>query len=143
MIIATSLEESSMAEHASTDQISLPTDYERIGGAPAVSAVVDRFYQRLLDDPDLAHFFTTVDLPRLKRHQVLLISQVLGGPAEYSGRELGEAHAGLHITGPDFKGVVTHLIDVLREVNVDSDIIFRVSVALAGTEKDVVDPQAN
>ena len=36
---------------------------------------------------------------RVKRHQVLLLSQVLGGPAEYES-ELGEAHRGLGITAP-------------------------------------------
>lgn len=130
---------SSMANHASTDQISLPTDYERIGGAPAVSAVVDQFYQRLLEDPTLNHFFTHTDLPRLKRHQVLLISQVLGGPAEYSGRELGQAHEGLNITNDDFNHVVAHLVDVLRKNSVDEDIIARVGEALGAAEKDIVE----
>jgi hemoglobin len=131
-----------MAQHASTDQLDRPTDYHRIGGAPAVSLVVDRFYQRLLKDPDLEPFFTEVDLPRLKRHQVLLISQVLGGPAEYSGRQLGEAHAGLRIGHGDFQRVVTHLVDVLHEVEVDPEIIARVGAVLAEAEGDVVDPRA-
>lgn len=132
-----------MAKHASTEKISLPSDYERIGGAQAVSAVVEQFYQRLLDDPSLSSFFTHTDLARLKRHQVLLISQVLGGPAEYSGRELGQAHEGLKISNDDFQKVVTHLVDVMRKNNVEEDIIGRVGEVLAATEKDVVDADAS
>ncbi len=74
-----------------------------------------------------------------KRHQVLLISQVLGGPAEYSGRELGQAHEGLNITNDDFHHVVAHLVDVLRKNSVDEDIIGRVGEALGAAEKDIVE----
>ena len=38
------------------------TDYERIGGAPAVSAVVNRFYEAVLADPALAPYFTGVEM---------------------------------------------------------------------------------
>jgi hemoglobin len=64
------------------------SDYQRIGGGAAVRAVVDRFYELVLGDPRLATFFADSNMPQLKRHQVLLISQVLGGPASYDGREL-------------------------------------------------------
>ena len=45
------------------------TIYEEIGGAPAVTAVVDAFYLRLIDDADLAPYFAGKDLARLKAHQ--------------------------------------------------------------------------
>ena len=47
-------------------------DYEAIGGGPAVRMVVDDFYQRVLADPELAHYFNGIDMTRLKRHQALL-----------------------------------------------------------------------
>src|SRR5215467_11832052 len=93
-----------VTEQAGTDQTSTSTasDYDRIGGAPSVSAVVHRFYELILADAQLAPFFNNVDMGRLKRHQVLLISQVMGGPADYAGRELQQAHAGLDISSADF-----------------------------------------
>ena len=36
--------------------------YEQIGGPDAVAAAVERFYQRVLADPDLAPFFAGTDL---------------------------------------------------------------------------------
>ncbi len=115
------------------------TDYDRIGGGPAVRQVVERFYALVLADPALSPFFENADLARLKRHQALLISQVLGGPAEYEGRALAQAHSGMGITKDDFGRVVLHLVVALREARVPQEIIGRVGEVLGGTEADVVD----
>jgi hemoglobin len=117
-----------------TDQ----TDYERVGGADAVTTVVQLFYERVLADPELAGYFTGVDIPRLKRHQVLLISQVLGGPAEYDGRDLRDAHAGMSITSDHYARVFGHLVAVLHDAGVEAEIIGRVETELAGAERDIV-----
>ena len=53
-----------------------------LAGGPAVSAVVNDFYERVLGDPQLVPYFEGVDMARLKRHQVLLVTQVLGGPGQ-------------------------------------------------------------
>lgn len=114
------------------------SDYALVGGGRAVSQVVDRFYDRLLDDPSLAPFFVGVDMTRLKRHQVLLVSQVMGGPADYDGRDLRAAHQGLGISSDDFARVVSHLVAALQEAGVPAEIIGRVGAALSGTEQDIV-----
>ena len=118
------------------------SDYDLVGGGPAISQVVERFYQLVLGDPLLAPLFTGVDVARLKRHQVLLVSQVMGGPADYDGRELHEAHAGLGITDEHFDHVVEHLVASLQEAGVPDDVIGRVGGALAGTRGDVVGTSA-
>ena len=48
--------------------------YDSIGGAPAVRAAVDDFYERVLGDPRLAPFFTGTDMNRLKSHQRAFIA---------------------------------------------------------------------
>ena len=45
--------------------------YDRLGGAPTIREAVERFYTLVLADPDLAPFFTDVDVAQVKRHQVL------------------------------------------------------------------------
>ena len=114
------------------------TDYELIGGGPAVRTVVDRFYQLIMADDQLAGFFEGSDMAKLKRHQALLISQVLGGPANYDGRELNEAHAGMDIAQDDYRKEVSYLVQTMVEVGVPPAIIMRVSEALAATEQDIV-----
>lgn len=114
------------------------SDYARVGGGKAVAAVVDRFYQLVLNDPRLEHFFTDTDLPSLKRHQALLISQVMGGPAEYDGRQLSEAHAGMDITADHFNAVAEHLVTALTEHGVPPEIVDRVVCAVGATQPDIV-----
>jgi hemoglobin len=118
------------------------TDFERIGGTPAVVVVVDQFYGRILADPQLAPFFTDVNLSRLRRHQVQMISQVLGGPVTYDGADLKTAHRGLEIGPDDFKRVAEHLVATLEANGVAPDIIARVGGVLSAVEPDVVDAGA-
>ena len=127
-----------MVDDVQTDRTSPESDYIAVGGGPAVSAVVDLFYQRVLADPQLAGYFEGVDLVRLKRHQVQLVSQVMGGPTSYEGRELAAAHADRHITDEAFGRVVEHLIASLRAHSVPEDIIGRVVDALGATQGDIV-----
>ena len=115
------------------------SDYDAIGGGPAVSAVVNDFYVRVLGDPQLAPYFAGIDIARLKRHQVMLVSQVLGGPAKYDGRPLAEAHAGLGIDRDDFSSVVGHLAAAMKDAGVPDDIIGRAGAAVVATESDIVE----
>ncbi len=131
-----------MAKHVVDEDTGARSDYDRVGGGRAVSAVVDAFYERVLADPQLVPFFTGADMTRLKRHQVLLISQALGGPAEYDGRELHTAHAGLDISADDFSRVVDHLVTTLEEAGVEPDIIGRVGAVLGSTKDDIVGAEA-
>jgi hemoglobin len=114
------------------------SDFQRIGGSPAVIAVVDQFYDRLMADPQLAPFFENADMRNLRRHQVQMISQVLGGPVTYEGRDLRTAHAGLRIADSDFSRVTEYLVATLQSAQVDPEIIGRVGEALAATQADIV-----
>jgi hemoglobin len=118
------------------------SDYDLVGGGTAISAVVNNFYERVLRDPPLAQYFDGVDLARLKRHQVLLISQVLGGPADYNGRPLDQAHAGLGISHDDLAAVVSHLVAAMREARVPEDILLRTIAVVASTEPDIVESRS-
>jgi hemoglobin len=115
------------------------SDYEAVGGGPAVSAVVSDFYERVLGDSQLAPYFDGVDMTRLKRHQALLVTQVLGGPANYDGRALSEAHAGLGIDQDDFNAVVGHLAAAMKDAGVPDDIIGRAGAVVVATEPDIVE----
>jgi NTE family protein len=54
--------------------------YDSIGGAAAVRAAVDDFYDRVLADPELAPFFDGTDMRRLKAHQRSFVAAAIGGP---------------------------------------------------------------
>jgi len=111
---------------------------QSVGGTPGIREAVERLYARLVADPQVSHYFEGVDMPRLKRHQVLLLAQLLGGPARYVGRDLAGAHAGLRVTSADYRCVIDHLVAVLKELSVESSTITTISRTLLGFEGDVV-----
>lgn len=112
--------------------------YERIGGEPAINAAVERFYERVLADPELKGFFNGVSMSRLKAHQFAFLSQVLGGPKQYSGASMRDAHFKLSIEHRHFDSVTVHLVETLRELGVSEDIIGTIGVALTPLSEQIV-----
>ena len=115
-----------------------PSHYDAIGGADALRLAVDRFYTAVLADPQLAPYFEGKDMPAIKRHQVLLLTTVLGGPGAYEGRDLGEAHAALAITGEDYDRTVAHLVKVLTDLGVEGEPLAALQAAVLGARDAVV-----
>ncbi|MYW66588.1 group 1 truncated hemoglobin [Streptomyces sp. SID8379] len=112
--------------------------YERGGGAPAVAAVVDLFYARVLADDHLSPHFGTTDLPAMKAHQRAFIATALGGPETYRGRPLAEAHAQLALKEADFDRVVQHLAESLAEAGVDEPLIAEIATRLTPLKQQIV-----
>ena len=98
------------------------TQYERLGGEPAVAALLEGLYVRVLADPLLTPFLENIDLPRLKTHQFAFITQALGGPAQYSIPSLAAAHARLAIEQRHFDAFLRHLRSALQEICAPDDL---------------------
>jgi hemoglobin len=122
----------------STEASTTETIFDRIGGEPAVAAVVDLFYAKVISDPELAPFFDGIDLDRLKDHQRKFVGQALGATKPYSGRTMSVAHAGLGITADAFDKVVGHLAASLAEAGVDAETIGQIAGALAPLQPEIV-----
>jgi hemoglobin len=112
--------------------------YERIGGAASVKAAVELFYKRVLEDPDLAPYFVDTDMERQRRHMVLMLTSVLGGPNNYTGRSLAEAHQPLNIPVEHYAKVGAHLTATLTGLGVPADILGDVQAVLAQVQDQVV-----
>ncbi len=116
---------------------SLPTGrkasiFEQIGGAPAVEAAVELFYERVLADPMLKPFFKDTNLNWLKKSQVRFFTTALGGPAIYKGADMKSAHAELPIEERHFGRVAQHLSDTLKSLNVPPALLQQI-MATAGS----------
>ncbi len=116
-----------------------PTLYEQLGGQAAIAAVVDEFYRRVLDDPQLAPFFAATDLARLRRHQAAFIGMALGGPSDYQGRAMRAAHQGRGIGDPHFDAVAGHLRAALATYAVPPAAIAQVLSTIETLRGDVVE----
>lgn len=87
--------------------------YNRLGGAPALSAVIDDFVGNVATDPRINGFFANTDVSRLKR---LLNEQVCagtGGPCQYTGRSTKATHTGMGVTEAHFNALVENLVKTL------------------------------
>lgn len=115
----------------SQSAVATPTLYERLGAGNAIRAAVDEFYVRVIADPLLTGYFASTDMTSLRRHQVAMLSQATGGPREYSGADMGLAHAGLAITDEAFTAVVGHLVGTLQGLGVQQQEVDEVVAALA------------
>jgi len=85
------------------------TLYDRLGGREAIRAVVDEFYARLLDDDELGQFFADTDMESLKEDQTDHLVEAAGGPAEYTGPDIREAHLHVPFTPALIERSVEHL----------------------------------
>ncbi|GAA3336503.1 hypothetical protein GCM10020358_08920 [Amorphoplanes nipponensis] len=112
--------------------------YARIGGRPAVTAAVDALYRVVPADDRLAGYFAAVDLAQLKEHMTALLSQLLGGPERYAGRDLRVAHLGLGITAAHYDLVGAYLLGVLAGGGAGDEVLEAVRRTLAAAAPDIV-----
>ncbi|WP_027874783.1 group I truncated hemoglobin [Spongiibacter marinus] len=101
----------------------MTTLYERIGGEAAVDKAVDIFYEKVLADERINSFFENIDMFAQARKQKAFLTMVFGGPNDYTGEDMRNAHAGMGVNDEHFNAVVEDLAATLSELGVgDGDI---------------------
>lgn len=93
---------------------SAPTLYDRLGGDIGVSLLIDRFYNRVLADPELEPFFRHASMDKLRNMQLEFFAAALGAPARtYSGRSLEAVHKHMGITSHQLDLFLRHLLETI------------------------------
>jgi hemoglobin len=110
----------------------MPTLYEWLGGAPALSTLFDRFYEKVSHDPVLAPVFAHMP-PDHPQHVAAWLGEVFGGPPAYSTtygdhHHMIGRHLGREITEEQRRRWVTMLLDTADEVGLPADAEFRASL---------------
>lgn len=101
-----------------TDETPNKPLFERLGGKPAIEAVIDDFLGRVGADERINSGFAVGHLPRLRQRLIELVCAATGGPCTYSGRDMSTAHAGMKITNEQFDALVGHLVATLDKFKV-------------------------
>ena len=121
---------------------SKPTLYEQLGGEAAVNAAVDIFYRKVLEDYRINRFFDNKDMEKQIAKQKSFLTMAFGGPNNYSGRDMREAHAHmvkkLGLDDSHFDAVMEHLGATLQELNVPQDLIAQAAAIAESTRDDVL-----
>ena len=103
--------------------------YERLGGIYAIALVVNRFSDTIVNDPIAGknsknpalrdwHNNKLNRLPGLKFMRTLWVAAVSGGPFNYTGKNLADAHRDLRISPEEFDAVAADLEESLDYYNV-------------------------
>ena len=92
--------------------------YERLGGLPAITAVVDDFIGRLKKDPVVKDRFEALNVPRFREKLIEQVGEVSGGPQRYTGIDMLTLHTGMDITEEEFNAVVGDLTASLNAFQV-------------------------
>ncbi len=122
----------------------MTTLYEQIGGAAAVDLAVDKFYERVLQDDRIKHFFANVDMVKQRAHQKDFLTYAFGGTDKYDGRYMREAHKELvenhGLTTEHFDAVAEDLMITLEELGVSEELRAQVAAIAAAPQhkKDVL-----
>jgi hemoglobin len=117
------------------------TLFERIGGHAAVDAAVERFYEIVLGDDRIRHFFVGADMQRQATHQRAFLTYAFGGSPGYAGRSMQQAHGRLvrdmGLSDAHFDAVLDNLGAALRDLGVAPDLVAEV-LATAETTRAAV-----
>jgi hemoglobin len=114
------------------------TLYERLGGEETIAGLVDRFYDRVLADEQLAPFFSHASMDSLRTMQRAFFAAALDGPVEYPGVSLADAHQGRGIERAHFRRFVDHLFETLQDYELSREEVDRVVERVATYVGEVV-----
>jgi hemoglobin len=112
--------------------------FDRLGGEQGVTAIVEDFTPRLLQDPRVnfartglkrrglsLHAGQTVtwaatpeNVASLKKHLIQFLELATGGPAHYDGKEIKTGHADMQISNPEFDAAIGDIKSSLDKLQI-------------------------
>jgi len=115
--------------------------FESIGGFSAVDTVVETFYRKVLVDDRIKQFFDDIDMDEQIKKQKSFLTMAFGGPSNYSGKDMREAHK--HLVEKGLKdehvdAVIDLLGQSLSEHHVDPTHIEEIAGIANSVRKDVL-----
>lgn len=123
--------------------------YVRLGGEPAITAVVADFVERSAANPQVnftrqgtgyAWEATPANVEHLKKRLVQFICVATGGPQKYEGRDMKTVHAGMKISADEFDALAADLAASLDKFNVPEREKDELLAIAASTKPDIVEP---
>ena len=112
--------------------------YERLGGKPAIEAVVKDFVQNVAGDTRINRRFANANIGNLEKQLVDQVCEATGGPCKYTGKNMKEAHKGMLIADADFTALVEDLVKSLDKFKVPAQEKTELLTALGGMKPDIV-----
>lgn len=122
--------------------------YDRLGGEPAITAVIDDFVNRAAADPkvnftrkgtDKEWAATPDNVAKLKKHLTQFVCMAAGGPQKYEGKAMKPVHAGMKITEAEFSAIAADLVASLDKFKVPQKEKDDLMAVVGSTKGDIVE----
>ena len=105
----------------------MSTLYEKLGGEKTVKLVVEKFYERVLKDERINHFFASVDMFKQKIHQLDFLTYAFEGSERYRSSMMREVHQKLvqdqGLSEEHFDAFIEDLVVTLQELEIAPALI--------------------
>ncbi|MFM2121356.1 MAG: hypothetical protein RL722_2824 [Pseudomonadota bacterium] len=132
-IIGLALGTSSFVAHAADKTL-----YERLGGKPALEAVVNELWTIASADKRINARFANTKPEVFAGKLVEFLCVGTGGPCKYSGRDMKTTHTGMKITEAEFNALAEDIVKVLDKFKVPAKEKGEVMAILGGMMGDVI-----
>ena len=119
------------------------TLYDRLGGLDAITAVVESFRDTVAADDRINLKFARTNLARLRQMLIDQVCEATGGPCEYRGRSMKEAHAGMRVSKGEFDALVDDLVKTLNHFKVPGSEQSELLAILGPLESEIVEVDSN
>lgn len=121
-----------------------PSLYERLGGVYSIATLVDDFIERLLvnktlnANPKINEARQRVPKAGLKFQVAALVCQVTGGPCQYMGRSMKDAHRHLNIAEKEWQVMTVDFNESLNKFKVPPKEQSELIAIVESTKGDIV-----
>ncbi len=119
------------------------TLYERLGAAAGIRRIVDGAVAAHMDNPLIGHRFQPyADQPErveeIKQHTCDFFAAGSGGPDNYAGRSMTEAHRGMQIDAAEYDAAADDILGVMKSLNYDAQTRADVGTILESLKPEII-----
>ncbi len=100
--------------------------FQRLGASAGISALVDDIVIAHMENPLIsARYRPLLETPDrlavIKQHTCAFLESGSGGPQEYTGRSMRDAHRGMNVSAAEYLAVVDDIMGALRKHAIDDE----------------------
>ena len=124
--------------NADATPVTDPDLFKEFHGKEGISRIVEAMVDRSSHNPEIAGIFKPFNLERLRRTLKEQLCYVLGGPCDYTGRTMQEAHKDMGLQAKDFNALVEDLQWAMRKEGVSFSAQNKLLAKLAPMKRDMM-----
>lgn len=111
--------------------------YKQLGEKPAIELLTSKLLDRILNNPKIDFLFEETERKDLHDKIVDQICMETGGPCDYDGLDMVEAHSGMDIKYSEFDVFVEDFILAMEDANIPFRLQNKVLAVFAPMREDI------